>query len=106
MLCSRKTVLLIVFPNVLAETGPKLASSIATSSKDFKHFMNVSKTALQEYTLQDEELEEAFNSLKSNKSPGFYNILSSVVNFYIRGILINSTIFLIFHCKQEFVQIE
>ena len=70
----------------MAETGPKLASSIATSSKDFKHFMNVSKTALQEYTLQDEELEEAFNSLKSNKSPGFYNILSSVVNFYIRGI--------------------
>ena len=70
----------------MAETGPKLASSIATSSKDFKHFMNVSKTALQEYTLQDEELEEDFNSLKSNESPGFYNILSSVVNFYIRGI--------------------
>ena len=45
--------------------------------------MNVSKTALQEYTLQDEELEEPFNSLKSSKSPGFDNISSSVVNFCI-----------------------
>ena len=34
------------------EIGPKLASSIPTSSKDFKRFMNVSKTVLQEYTLQ------------------------------------------------------
>ena len=48
--------------------------------------MNVSKTALQEHTLQDEELEEAFHSLKSNKSPGFEDISSSVVNFCISGI--------------------
>ena len=40
----------------------------------------------QEYTLQDEESEEAFNSLKSNKSPVFGNISSSVVNFCISGI--------------------
>ena len=49
--------------------------------------MNVSKTALQEYNLQDEELEEAFNSLKSNKSPRFDDILLSVVSFCISGIL-------------------
>ena len=48
--------------------------------------MDVSETVLQEYTLQDEELEEAFNSLKSNKSPGIDDILSSVVNFCIGGI--------------------
>ena len=41
--------------------------------------MNVLKTELQEHTLQDEELEEAFNSLKSNKSPGFDDVSSSFI---------------------------
>ena len=76
----------IEFNKYFTEIGPKLASSIPTSSKDVKQFMNVSKIALQEYTLQDEELEEAFNSLKSNKSPGFDDVSSSVVNFCISGI--------------------
>ena len=48
--------------------------------------MNVSKTVLQEYALQDQELEEAFNSLKPNKSPGFDDISSSVVKFCASGI--------------------
>ena len=74
------------FNKYFTEIGPKLASSILTSSKDFKQFMNVSKTALQEYPLQNEEFEEAFNNLKSNKSPGFRDISLSVVNFCIRGI--------------------
>ena len=65
---------------------PTIVPSIPTSSKDFKQLKNVSKTALQEYTLQDEQLEKVFNSLKSNKSPGFDNISSSVVNFYISAI--------------------
>ena len=42
------------FNKYFTEIGPKLASSIPTSSKDFKQFINVSKTVLQEYTLQDE----------------------------------------------------
>ena len=74
------------FNKYFTEIGLKLATSILTSSKDFKQFMNVLKTALQEYTFQDEELEAAFNSLKSNKSPGFYDISSSVVNFCLSGI--------------------
>ena len=74
------------FNKYFTEIMPKIAPSIPASSEDFKQLMNVSKTALQEYTLQDEELEEAFNSLKSNKSPGFDNISSSVVNFYISAI--------------------
>ena len=41
---------------------------------------------LQEYALQDQELEEAFNSLKPNKSPGFDDISSSVVKFCASGI--------------------
>ena len=54
------------FSKYFTEIGPKLASSIPSSSKVFKQFMNVSKTMLQEYALQDQELEEAFNSLKPN----------------------------------------
>ena len=56
------------------EIGPKLVSSIVGCSKVFKQLMNISKKVLQEYVLQDQELEEAFNSLKSNKYPGFDNI--------------------------------
>ena len=48
--------------------------------------MDVSKTLLEEYTLQDEELEEALNSLKSNESPRFDNIPSFIVNFCISSI--------------------
>ena len=67
--------------------------------------MNVSKTVLQQYALQDQEVEETFNSLKPNKSPGFddifYHLLS---NFAPVLFLIHSSIFLIFHCKLEFFQ--
>ena len=75
------------FNKYFTEIVLKLASSIPTSSKDFKQFMNVLKTALQKYTLQDEGLEEAFNSLKPNKSPWFDNMSSSVVSFCINGIV-------------------
>ena len=43
--------------------------------------MDALRTVLQEYTFYDEELEEAFNSLKHGKSPRFDDILSSIVNF-------------------------
>ena len=68
------------------EIAPMLASSIPASSKVFKQYMNVSKTVLQEYALQDQELEEGINSLKPNKSPGFDNISSSIVKFCASGI--------------------
>ena len=61
--------------------------SIPTSSKDFKQFINISETVLQEYVLQDEELDKGFNSLKSNKSQEFDDNLSFPVNFCISGIL-------------------
>ena len=60
--------------------------------------MNVSKTVLQEYALQDQELEEAFNSLKSNKSPGFDDISSSVVSGKTKYIFfINQAHVIVFH---------
>ena len=62
------------FNKYVTEIGPKLASPIPASSKVFKQFMNVSKTVLKEYALQDQELEEAFNCLKPNKSLGIDDI--------------------------------
>ena len=47
--------------------------------------MDVSETVLQIYPLQDVELEEAFNSLKSNESPEFDDISTSIVNFCMSG---------------------
>ena len=41
------------FNKYFTEIGPKAASSIPASSKVFKQFINVSKTVLQEYALQD-----------------------------------------------------
>ena len=44
------------FNKYFTEIGPKLLSSFRASSKNFKQFMNVPNTMLQEYTLQDQEL--------------------------------------------------
>ena len=72
--------------NFCTETDPKLASLILTSCKDFNQFIDVSETVLKDYNLQDEELEEDFNSLKFNKIPELDNISLFVVNFCISGI--------------------
>ena len=45
--------------------------------------MNVWETVLNEHTLQNEQLEGSFDSLKSNNNSGFDNISSSPVNFCI-----------------------
>ena len=56
------------FNKCFKDIRPKLTSSIRSSSKDFKDFLCSASTSLHEYLLQDEELNEAFNSLKANKS--------------------------------------
>ena len=65
------------FNKFLTDIGPKLAYSIPSSSKDFKDLCSAS-TSLDEYLLEVEELNEAFNSLKANKNPGF-NISLTIV---------------------------
>ena len=67
------------FNKFFTSIGPKLASSIPSSSKDFKDFLSPVSANLDEYPLHDEELNEAFNSLKANKSPGFDDISPTVV---------------------------
>ena len=67
------------FNKFFTSIGPKLASSIPSSSNDFKDCLSPVNTNLDEYPLHDEELNEAFNSLKNNKSPGFNDISPTVV---------------------------
>ena len=67
------------FNKFLTDIGPKLASSVPSSSKYFKHFLSSAGTSLDEYLFEDEELNEAFNSSKANKSPGFDDISSTIV---------------------------
>ena len=67
------------FNKFFTSIGPKLASSIPSSSKNFKDFLSPVSTNLDEYPLHDEELNEAFNSLTANKSPGFDDISPTVV---------------------------
>ena len=95
-----------VFNKCFTEIRSKLASSITVSSKDFKQFMVVLETVLQEYTLQDEQLVEVFNSLKSNKVQHLTIFHHLLLNFASVMLFIQSTVFLIFHCKQEFFQMQ
>ena len=67
------------FNKFFMDIAPNLVSSIPSSSKDFKEFLSSASTSLDEYLIQDEELNEAFNSLKAGKSPGFDDISSTIV---------------------------
>ena len=70
------------FNKFFRSIGPKLASSIPSSSKDFKDFLSPVSTNLDEYPLHDEELNEAFNSLKAKKSPVFDDISPTVEDIF------------------------
>ena len=56
-----------------------MASSIPHSNKDFKSYLKENEILLSEYDVSEKELEDAFCSLKINKSPGFDDISSNVV---------------------------
>ena len=66
------------FNKFFTHIRPKIASSIPSLSKDFKDFLSSASINLDEYLLQDEELNEAFNSLKAIKSPGCDDISPSI----------------------------
>ena len=63
------------FNNYFTNVGPKLASR----NKDFKSYLKENEILLSEYDVSEKELEDAFCSLKINKSPGFDDISSNVV---------------------------
>ena len=68
------------FNKFFVDIGPKLASMIPESQTKFDQYLNPHQTFMGEANLTDDELKEALRSLKPNKSPGYDNISSNVVN--------------------------
>ena len=68
------------FNTLFVGIGPKLASMIPESQTKFDQYLNPHQTFMGEANLTDNELKEALRSLKYNKSPGYDNISSNVVN--------------------------
>ena len=68
------------FNKFFVDIGPKLASMIPELQTKFDQYLNLHQTFMSESNLTDDELKEALGSLKPNKSPGYDNISSNVVN--------------------------
>ena len=66
---------LINFARILSQNLYFLFLDFSRTLRFFKYW----EVYLDEYFLQDEDLNEAFNSLKSNKSPGFDKVSSKIV---------------------------
>ena len=78
-----KEIIAETFNEFFINIGPNLASKIKTSSnKSFHNYLKNSNSVLTEYCLSDKEFEEAFFSLKINKSAGYddinYNVIKEI----------------------------
>ena len=62
------------FNKYFVNVGPNLASKIQCTDKKFEDFLTKSITILQRKDLSDNELKDAFYSLKTNKSSGYDDI--------------------------------
>ena len=67
------------FNKHFASVGPNLANSIPKASKGFETFLYGNHSILNEYPLTDDELKNAFLTLKTKTSPGFDEINPDVV---------------------------
>ena len=85
------------FNKFFLSIGPKLASSIPSSSKDFKDFLSPVSTNLDEYPLHDEELNEAFNSLRLTKVQVLMIFHQQLLNAVMKTYLIQLNMFLASH---------
>ena len=68
------------FNKFFVDISPKLASMIPELQTKFDQYLNPHQTFMGEANLTDDEVKEALSSLKPNKSPGYGNISSNVVN--------------------------
>ena len=68
------------FNKFFVDIGPKLASMIPELQTKFDQYLNPHQTFMGEANLIDDEVNEALRSLRPNKSPGYDNISSNVVN--------------------------
>ena len=60
--------------------GPNLASKIPNEQGGFEKYLANCNTFLNDAPLTDEEVRNAFYSLKTNKTPGYDNISFNAVN--------------------------
>ena len=67
------------FNNYFVNVGPNLANKIPNSERRFESYINVINDIMPNEELTDSELETAFFSLKTNKSPGYDNINYDVI---------------------------
>ena len=68
------------FNKFFVDIGPKLVSMIPESQTKYDQYLNPHQTFMDEANLTDDEVKEALRSLKPNKSPGYDNISSTLVN--------------------------
>ena len=68
------------FNKLFVDIDPKLASMIPESQTKFDQYLNPHQTLMGEANLTDDEIKEALRSLKPNKSPGYDNISTNVIN--------------------------
>ena len=75
------------FNKYFLNVGPNLAEIIPKSNKNFESFLSGQYPTLKEFPLTDEELKNAFASIKPNKSPGFDDISSNVIRFVFDALI-------------------
>ena len=75
------------FNKYFVNVGPNLADIIPKSARKFESFLSGNYPILKEAPLTDEELKIAFETLKSNKSPGFDEISSDVIKFVVDALI-------------------
>ena len=67
------------FSKFFTKIGPELAKKIPTASRTFESFLNKIDTTMPADPFAINELKEAFFSLKTNKSPGYDEVSSNVI---------------------------
>ena len=67
------------FNNFFTNIGPNLASKISTASKCFKSYLKSINSVFECGPLTSKEFEEAFFSLKTNKSAGYDDISFNII---------------------------
>ena len=70
---------LSTFSSFFTNTGKHLASKIPNASTPFEYFVNKSDFVIETKPLSMNELKDAFYSLRSNKSPGYDDIIYNVI---------------------------
>ena len=75
------------FNKFFVNIGSKLANIIPKANKKFKDFLSGNFPSFNESPLTDEEIKNAFTTLKANKSPGFDEISPDVVKFVFDALI-------------------